>query len=245
MKENCNIVNLFFYFWKRKIILLFAILIGILLGFIFTRFVVAPKYSSSISFIISRYKDSYIGSIDNQSDHDYTKKLLATYNEIIKSKKVINTVSSKLKLDISYEVLKNEVKMVSLNDTDVLSIVVTTPDANISKEVASEVYRTFTSEVDRIYNIKNIAVIDEAEEDTNPTNRNYSLYMVLFGLVFLLIAMAILYIIHRVTGKFSKEYDIEKEIGLPVLAVMSKTSKKENKKRAINNSKEKGGKKNA
>ena len=160
MEEEIDLTELFYAFWKKKLWILIALILGILAGFIYTKFIVTPKYTSSVTLILSKATNSELPTASNdaitQSDITLNQKLISTYGEIIKSRRVAKDVTSNLNLDMSFDEVKDCISVSSVKDTDVIKISVTTDDPELSQKIASEVVTSFTAEVDRVYNIKNV-----------------------------------------------------------------------------------------
>lgn len=235
MEEEIDLLDLFYAFWQKKLWLILSIVIGAILGYVYTEFIVVPKYSSSVTLILAKANSGNTQSQDledaiTQSDITLNQKLISTYSEIIKSKRVGNTVIQKLNLDISYKELKNSISVSSVKDTDVIKVSVTTPDASISQKIATELVVAFTDEVDRVYNIQNVSIIDDAEIDNTPVNINYSKNIAIFAVALFAVASAVIFLFYYFDTTIKNEDTIRKITGLPVLCSIPKLDKKEVRK---------------
>ncbi|MBQ9280428.1 MAG: hypothetical protein IJ215_05250 [Clostridia bacterium] len=239
MDEELDLLDLFFAFWKKKLWLFAAVIVGAVLGFVYTRYIVVPQYTSSVTMILAKASNgSTESSVDSedaitQSDITLNQKLISTYGEIMKSRRVANTVIENLHLDMTYNQIKNCVSVSSVKDTDVIKLSITTLDPELSAKIAENMTNVFTEEVDRIYNIKNISIIDNAEVDRKPVNISYSKNVVIFALIAFVIVAVVIFLIYYFDNTIKTEENIQKLTGLPVLCVIP------------NIEKEKGGKKRA
>ena len=243
MNEELDLLDLFYAFWKKRIWLVMAIIIGALVGYAYTRFAVVPKYTSSVTLILAKSADEKVATtttaIDTtetitQSDIALNQKLISTYGEILSSKRVANTVIKNLGLNMSYAQIKQGISVSSVKDTDVIKLSITTTDAETSAKIADEMTNVFKEEVDRIYNIKNISIIDSAEVDNRPVNVNYTKNIIVFALAFLVLAGIVIFLIYYFDNTIKSEESITKLTGLPVLCTVPKvkTTEKGGKKHA-------------
>ncbi len=224
MNEELDLLDLFYSFWKKRIWLLLAILVGVLFGLIYTEYIIVPKYASSVTLILSKPSTELTGgALDSngaitQSDIALNQKLISTYGEIMKSRRVSNKVIDNLKLDMTYDEIIKCIKVSSVKDTDVIKLSITTKNAKLSAKIADEMTEVFTEEIARIYSIKNISIIDSAEIDETPVNINYKKNIVIFAVVFFLIVSAIFFVLYYFDNSIKTEECIQKLVGLPVLA---------------------------
>ena len=226
MEEEIDLTELFYAFWKKKLWILIALILGILAGFIYTKFIVTPKYTSSVTLILSKATNSELPTASNdaitQSDITLNQKLISTYGEIIKSRRVAKDVTSNLNLDMSFDEVKDCISVSSVKDTDVIKISVTTDDPELSQKIASEVVTSFTAEVDRVYNIKNVSIIDEAEINDIPVNISYLKNIAIFAIAFVMLVCAVVFLMFYFDNTIKTEENIVKLTELPVLALIPK-----------------------
>ena len=240
MEEEIDLYDLLMNFWKKKLWLIVAVLIGAIAAVIYTALIITPKYTSSITLILSKPENTTSFTANDaitQSDITLNQKLISTYGEILKSRRIGNAVINKLNLDMTYNELKDGVSVSSVKDTDVIKVSVTTDNAKKSQDIVTEMIEVFTEEVDRIYSIKNVSIIDEAELNKTPVNVSYVKNVIIFSLVALVIACGIIFLIYYFDNSITTIETVTQLTDLPVLACIPKTTIKEEK------DKEKGGKK--
>ena len=144
-----------------------------------------------------------------------------------------NAVIENLKLNMSYNKLKSGISVTSVKDTDVIKLTITTEDPELSAKIALEMTKVFTAEVDRIYNIKNISIIDNPEIDTNPVNISYGKNIIVFAIIAFVFVAVIIFLFYYFDNTIKTEENIQKLTGLPVLCTIPKTElEKGGKKRA-------------
>lgn len=231
MEEEIDLFDLLHTFWKRKFWIILAVIFGAFIGIIYTKFIVVPKYSSNVTLILSKAnsasQDTSVSYYDSeeaitQSDITLNQKLISTYAEIMKSRRICDEVKSKLSLNMDYDVLKEAISVSSVKDTDVIKVTVTTKDATLSEKIATALVEVFTSEVERIYGIQNVSILDGAEIDNDPVNINYTKNVIIFALVFAVIVFGIIFLNYYFDNTIKSAETVAKITGLPVLATIPK-----------------------
>lgn len=232
MDEELDLLELFFAFWKRKLWLILAIIIGIIFGFVYTRYIIVPEYTSSVTLILSKPSNvSSSATITDaselgitQSDIQLNQKLISTYGEIMKSRRISNTVIKNLNLDMTYEEIIKCVDVSAVKDTDVIKLSITTTDPYLSAEIATEMTDVFTKDIVEIYNIQNISIIDVAEVDEEPVNISYTKNIAIFAIIAFILVAGVIFILYYFDNTIKTEEDIQKLTGLPVLCMVPKIS---------------------
>ncbi len=218
--EEIDLKELFLMFWKRKAEIILIIAIFIVIGFIYTSVFTKPMYTSSTTLVLAGTNDEASENQTSITTTDLTlnSKLVSTYSQLVKSNKVVRQVISNLGMDISWESLKNNVKVSAVEDTEVIEISVTTENAADSAKIANETANVFTKKVAEIYNINNVHVVDEAEVENAPSNINHEKDVIIFAFIGLVISVIYVLITNMLDTTVKTAEDIEKEFKIPVLA---------------------------
>lgn len=241
MEEELDLLDLFFVFWKKKIWLILAIILGATAGFIYTRYMIVPEYSSSVRMVLAKDSGDTSKTITNdsydtitQTDITLNQKLISTYNEIIKSKKICSKVIENLEINMTYSELIKCINVSSVKDTEIILLKITTKNPELSEKIATELTNVFRDTVDEIYNIKNIIILDEAEVNINPVNVSYAKNIAIFALALFALASIVVFLNYYFDNTVKTEENIQKLTGLPVLSSIPnvKIQKKGGKKSA-------------
>lgn len=221
MSEEIDLKELFIYF-KSKIVFILIILIlvvGICNSYtILTR---TPMYKSDTSIVlVSENKDNY-----NTSELQLNKNLVGTYTEIIKSRKVLEPVIKNLKLKTSYAKLKERVTVTSVDNTEIIKVTVADKDAKEAKKIANEIANVFSTEIQKIYNLNNVTVVDKAIVAKAPYNVNYVKDNVIYLAVGLVLSCGIVFIMFYFDTTIKTSEEIENKLGLTVLGIVPKVEK--------------------
>lgn len=210
-----------FEFVKNKLGLLIIITVGIcLLGCVYGLFLQKPMYKSYTTIILSG-SDSQI----TQSELSLSKSLVDTYAEIVKSRRVLEQVIEELNLDTTYEKLSNKISVTSVNNTEIIKIIVTDTDPTEAKNIANVTANYFTKEVVDLYKVNNVNVLDEANTTNIPYNINVAKQIIIYLFIGFIIGAGVLFIIFYFDRTIKSAEQIEQKIKLPILGSVEEFSK--------------------
>ena len=236
--EELDLKELFNIFWNKKLQVILIIAIFVVIGIIYTIGFVEPVYESSTTLVLAKSEDSNDSASDSESitqtDVTLNQKLVATYSEIVKSKKVRRKVISNLEIDMDEEELKKNVSVTSVEDTEVIKIIVKDKNPTNAAKIANEIAKVFPTEVSSIYKINNVYILDEAEVAQGPSNINHVRDIVIFAFIGLVISFVYVLVGNMFDTTVKTVEDIEKSFKIPVLVsipVYNFDSEKGGKKR--------------
>ena len=145
--EEFNVLEFLKYYFSKIIFILIFTFVGLVGGIVYTSLIQVPVYRSQTSLVLTKNDSSTI----TQNDINLNKNLVSTYREIVKSRRILNTVIDNLDLDLTYEELKEQVQVSSVNDTELIVISVYNKDNTLAKQIADEIAKTFKTEIVEIY----------------------------------------------------------------------------------------------
>lgn len=215
--EELDIKEILYEIWRNKTLIAVFLIIGIVVGVIYSAFFVTPMYKSSTTILLSKATTSTTtNSTITSNDITMNQKLVSTYSEIIKSKSVINQVKENLNVGIS----GSNISVQSKKDTELLEITVRYIEPVMAASIANNIVEVFTSKVKEVYNIENVSVIDVAEITNEPDNINMVKNVGMFTIGSLVIAALIIFVKMYFSNTIKSQEDAERLLGLPVLAVI-------------------------
>ena len=210
-----------FEFIKNKLGLLIIITVGVcLLGCVYGLFLQKPMYKSYTTIILSG-SDSQI----TQSELSLSKSLVDTYAEIVKSRRVLEQVIEELNLDTTYEKLSNKISVTSVNNTEIIKIIVTDTDPTEAKNIANVTANYFTKEVVDLYKVNNVNVLDEANTTNTPYNINVAKQIIIYLFIGFIIGAGVLFIIFYFDRTIKSAEQVEQKIKLPILGSVEEFTK--------------------
>ena len=234
--EEIDLKELYDYF-KSKLPILVIIIFGFcLLGSIYSLIFQKPLYSSYTTIVLSTNENS---QTITQNDVNLNKNLVDTYAEIIKSRRVLDKVIDNLGLDISYNTLYKKINVTSVNNTEIIKVIVSDEDTNLARDIASETADVFILEVGKLFNINNANVLDKAIVSDKPYNINVMKQAIIYIFVGMIIGLGILFIYFYFDRTIKSSQQIEEKFKLPILGNVREYSKLSNKYELIINTKPK------
>ncbi len=219
--EELDLKELFGMFWNKKGIIIFIVIVAMAIGYIYSVGFVVPMYSSYTTLVLAGTSTSDSEeAVITTSDITINSKLIATYSELVKSKNVLREVISNLDIDVTEEELRSNISVNSVSSTELIEIKVTNKNATYAALVANEIAEVFKVKVSEIYNMDNIHVVDHAELSETPSNINVMRDIVIFALIGAVISVVYVLIANMLDTTVKTEYDIEKILDMPVLAMI-------------------------
>lgn len=216
----------------------FIILAGITVGLIFlmfSKFVLTPVYSSSTKiYVLNRDTDNQtLTYTDLQVGYSLTKD----YLELVKSRTVLVQVITELNLDMETDALANMITVETPSDTRIITITVEDSDAYLAQKIANKVREIASEHICSVMDLEAVNIVDEANIPTEPSSPNV-LRNTFIGIVLgIFIAVAIVVIAYLVDDTVKTPDDVEKYLGVSVLASIpvlendAKNNKKKKKKK--------------
>lgn len=221
--EEINLEELFYYFRNKISWIIIAIILAIGIGNTFTILTRTPMYKSSTTMVlVNENKDS---STYNTTEQQLNKNLVGTYSEIIKSRMILETVISNLKLDYTSSELASNISVDAVDDTEIIKVSVSDANAKEATSIANEIAKVFMEKIQKIYNLNNVSIIDKAEDAIAPYNVNYLKDNAIYILVGLVLSCGTIFIFFYFDTTIKSSEEIESKLGLNVIGSVPKVEK--------------------
>ena len=117
--EELDIRDLLSYFGSKIVSFLFIVCLVVTAGCLYSVFVQKPEYTSKTSIILTGFSSNAESSI-TQSDLTVNSKLVSTYQEIVKSRRVLSQVITNLHLSYTTKELARMISVGAVNDTEII-----------------------------------------------------------------------------------------------------------------------------
>ena len=221
--EEINLEELFYYFRNKISWIIIAIILAIGIGNTFTILTRTPMYKSSTTMVlVNENKDS---STYNTTEQQLNKNLVGTYSEIIKSRMILETVISNLKLDYTSSELASNISVDAVDNTEIIKVSVSDANAKEATSIANEIAKVFMEKIQKIYNLNNVSIIDKAEDSIAPYNVNYLKDNAIYILVGLVLSCGTIFIFFYFDTTIKSSEEIESKLGLNVIGSVPKVGK--------------------
>lgn len=220
--EEINLKDLFAYFLSKIAIIIIAFLIAVSGSIIYSEFLKKPRYNSYTTVVLATSNDDKKDSSITQTDININQKLVSTYRQIIKSRRVLGQVIDNLELDMTISELSQNISVTNETDTELIRITVSSLDKEEAARIANEIAKVFSEEIVNIYNIKNVSIIDQAIVSNVPYNINVVKDAILYGLVGIVVGAGIVFVMFYFDTTIKNPEEIQEKLGLPLLGVVPK-----------------------
>lgn len=213
--EEINLLEVFEYFKSKLVWILASILVMLIIGNIFTLATRVPMYSSNTTILLVGQNDQL-----NQNDVSLNNNLVATYTEIIKSRRVLSQVVNNLDLDYTVAELSNNISVGTKTGTQIITVTVSDSNAKRAKNIANEVSKVFAADIKELYKLDNVAIIDSAVKANAPYNLTYAKDNVIYLAIGLVLSCGVIFIMFYFDTTIKSAESIEEKLGLTVLGVV-------------------------
>jgi len=200
LKRILNIVM------TKKEYIFLIIFASILVGFVYSFYYVTPMYKSSATIVL--VKETTENNL-TQSDVTLNQKLVATYSQIAKSDKVLGRVIENLQLNLSINDLNKSISVTSVNNTEILKLVVENSNPTLAANITNELAKVFGEEIVSIYKMDNVNIVDDAKIATAPYNINHVKDLLIALAVGVLLSCAFIMVCYVFDNTIKLESDIE------------------------------------
>ena len=213
--EEINLAEVFDYFKSKILWIIIAIVAILIIGNVYTIITRVPMYESDTTIVLSGNKDSY-----NSTDSQINQNLIGTYREIIKSRNVLSQVIDNLDLKMSVDELSNNITATSVEDTEIIKITVANEKAKDAQRITDEVAKVFSKEVQDIYNLENVTIIDKADLANKPYNINYVKDNIIYLVIGIVLSFGVVFVMYYFDTSIKSSETIEEKFGLTVIGVV-------------------------
>lgn len=219
--EEINLKEVYSYFKSRLLWMILAIVVIVIIGNVYTILTRIPMYQSNTTIVlVGESKKEY-----SQTDSQLNQNLIGTYSEIITSRKVLQQVIDNLKLKMTVDELSQNITTSSVEDTEIIRITVNNEKKKMAAEIANEVADVFSDEIQDIYNLENVAIIDKAEEADAPYNINYVKDNVIYLMIGVVLSFGVVFVMYYFDTTIKSSETVEEKLGLTVIGIVPKESK--------------------
>lgn len=195
-----------------KLIIVLCILFGIG-GFFGTKLLIAPTYTASTSIYLTP-QISESGSLDYNSQMANSKLVTNAVNLLTQS-----NIMSEVAKDVGLESADSVKKLVSVSNesnTEIITILATTTDPKLSKDIANDTVSTFIRTMQKNLNVRNIEVVDKAKLSYVPSGPNVKKNTMMAGLIGLVVGVGYAILRFLLDNRLRTKEETEKYLGIPV-----------------------------
>lgn len=206
--------EIFLLILKHLPMVLAATVAGGLLAGLVSVYALTPMYTSTAKMYILTNSDAMVSLADLQVG----SSLANDYEELIKSRPVVEEVAENLNLDTSYGELLEQVSITNPDNTRIIQIQIHYPDPVAAKEIANEFVSVSQMQISQIMKIDEPTVVEEAVEARSQSSPNNKKNILVGAVLGLLLSIGFLVIRNILDDTVKNADDVEKFLGLNTLA---------------------------
>ena len=225
--EEINIKELLQYIKERVWIIGIALVLSLTASIIYTGAIKKPIYKSSTTYVL--ISDSSKEGITT-SEVTLNEKLIATYKEIIKSRNILEKVIQKLNLEETPSALAKTISVEQVGTSSMIKITVTNKDPEMAKKIAETIGYEFSKEVESLYKISNLGLVDKALVPTAASNESNKKEMILINGGALAASLMVIFMLFYFDNTVKDQEQVQEKTNLPVLGNVPLVSKKKDSK---------------
>lgn len=188
-------------------------------AFSYTKLCITPTYNARVTFFINNSSSNISGTV-TEGELQAGKTLLQTYTVILKSRSVLEAVSSDIGGKYSYSRLSSMISAGAINQTDILAVQVTSTDAADAHLIADSIAKILPEKISAITGRTPPTVVDAATTPQNPSAPNTVNNAIMGFLLGAVIACAAIVIFEFINDKFRTPEHITARYKAPLLAAI-------------------------
>ncbi|MBU3570689.1 capsular biosynthesis protein [Priestia aryabhattai] len=221
MEETISLKELFQTLKKRLWLIVLITIIAAIISAVISFFVITPTYEAKTQILVNKTKSDEQLYAGNEVQTNI--QLINTYNVIITSPAILDTVKDELNLDRSVADLNNQITVSSATDSQVVEISVQDPSPYVAAQIANKTAEVFKNKISNIMKVDNVSVLSKAEVKgaVAPIKPQPLLNIAIAIVVGLMVGVGLAFLLEYLDNTIKTEQDIESILELPVMGVIA------------------------
>lgn len=213
--------------WKNIVLIVLSFL---LISSIYNIFFINKEYESNVKIFIGKQKFKNITETYNNEEINLYQRLITTYSEVIKSKKLINESIKGSKMNylqdkyknINYDLLMENLTVNPIANTQIIEIKYKSLNPQQSYDLLYSITENLISYSKELYPNVNITVLEQVHVNLNQL-MNKKLTIIGLGLILgLIVGIGGIIGVMYLNNTYKNQKSLEEEIGLTVIGVIPK-----------------------
>lgn len=213
--------------WKNIVLIVLSFL---LILSIYNIFFINKEYEANVKIFIGKQKFKNITETYNNEEINLYQRLITTYSEVIKSKKLINESIKGSKMNylqdkyknINYDLLMENLTVNPIANTQIIEIKYKSLNPQQSYDLLYSITENLISYSKELYPNVNITVLEQVHVNLNQL-MNKKLTIIGLGLILgLIVGIGGIIGVMYLNNTYKNQKSLEEEIGLTVIGVIPK-----------------------
>lgn len=213
--------------WKNIVLIVLSFL---LISSIYNIFFINKEYEANVKIFIGKQKFKNITETYNNEEINLYQRLITTYSEVIKSKKLINESIKGSKMNylqdkyknINYDLLMKNLTINPIANTQIIEIKYKSLNPQQSYDLLYSITENLISYSKELYPNVNITILEQVHVNLKPL-MNKKLTIIGLGLILgLIVGIGGIIGVMYLNNTYKNQKSLEEEIGLTVIGVIPK-----------------------
>ncbi len=208
-----DIVNMMLAFWWLLVVM------GIVIGggtYAYTKITSVPEYKSTCTLYVNTVKEQTSEDVDAVGIRN-AATLLPTYIKVLQSGPFMETISDDIENKYGVTSLSRMVNYTALNDTNIISISVTTTDSHDAYLIAKSILRNAPAKIQQIFEGGSVKAIEYPVEATTAQGNHAFRNGIIGFLAGVILAAFVVFVINIFDTRVKSSKELTIKYGLPVL----------------------------
>ncbi len=225
MKEEINLIKIFEMIMKLWWLVLIFAVIGSLVAFSISTFLMTPQYTSSAKLYVDGTQRVLGTGMDSQTLNT-SRSLVATYIEILCGDTFLKSIAQKSGYeDMTATSIKNSITMNAANETEIIEIKYKDISPEKAQEILQLILNNAQSEITRVISGCRVETIDNATLPVTSSYPDVKQNTFLGMLVGIVLGIAIIFIRELLDTRVKDDDDLKTRYNIPVLGVIPNLNK--------------------
>lgn len=213
--------------WKNIVLIVLSFL---LISSIYNIFFINKEYEANVKIFIGKQKFKNVTETYNNEEINLYQRLITTYSEVIKSKKLINESIKGSKMNylqdkyknINYDLLMENLTVNPIANTQIIEIKYKSLNPQQSYDLLYSITENLISYSKELYPNVNITILEQVHVNLKPL-MNKKLTIIGLGLMLgLIVGIGGIIGVMYLNNTYKNQKSLEEEIGLTVIGVIPK-----------------------
>lgn len=213
--------------WKNIVLIVLSFL---LISSIYNIFFINKEYEANVKIFIGKQKFKNITETYNNEEINLYQRLITTYSEVIKSKKLINESIKGSKMNylqdkyenVNYDLLMKNLTINPIANTQIIEIKYKSLNPQQSYDLLYSITENLISYSKELYPNVNITILEQVHVNLKPL-MNKKLIIIGIGLMLgLIVGIGGIIGVMYLNNTYKNQKSLEEEIGLTVIGVIPK-----------------------
>ncbi len=226
-ETTIDLIELFYRLLDKIWYIIAAAVLGAGIMLAATIFLMTPKYQATAKLYVLNSSSTSI----NLSQIQLGNALASDYMQVFDNWHVHEMVKRRLNLDYSYQQLGSMVSVANLSDTRILSVTVTSTDAQEAKDMALTYAQVAREFIAAKMDMEMPTIFEEPQLATSPSSPSKTKNVMLGFMAGLVLACGIVVVQFLVDDRIRNAERLEKQLGLATLGMMPVQKEDRNNRR--------------